>query len=113
MQALLDHLTHEIFARAFAGDRDVIEAIERFDGELRCVDGDLLFTLPDLFRFVLIDIERRGPLPTADRDYRAFLRALYRSDMNATLRRVSAVVIVDRADKDHALRRYRLTRCRA
>jgi hypothetical protein len=113
VQALLDHLAHDIFARAFAGDRDVIEAIGRFDGELRCVDGDLLFTLPDLFRFVLIDIERRGPLPSAERDYRAFLRALYRSDMNATLRRIGAVVIVDRGDKHHALRRYRLTRCPA
>lgn len=112
-QTLQGHLIHQVFARTFAGDPELIDAIGRFDGELRCVDGDLLFTLPHLFRFLVADFEQRrgcAALADDDRDYRRFRRMLYRSDTNAALRRIGAVVVIDRADPDHSLRRYRLTR---
>lgn len=114
LQALHAHLIREVFARALAGDAELADSVGRFDGIVRLEDKDLLFTLPDLFRFLLSDFERagHGTLDVAARDYKPFHRMLYRSRTNAQLRSFGALVVVEHADDDHALSLYRLTRCR-
>ena len=114
IQALHAHLIHEIFARALAGDAVLADSVGRFEGNVRFEDKDLLFTLPDLFRLLLIEFERAGhcTLDAAARDYKAFRKLLYHSRTNAQLRILGGTVVVEHADDDHALSLYRLTACR-
>jgi hypothetical protein len=115
VQQLHDHLIHQVFARIIAGDPERIDALARADGGMRFVDRDLLFTLPALLRFLVLDFERSGhaPLDPAELDYKVLRRMLYQNPTNAALRRFGAVVVVEHADDDHALSLYRLTRCPA
>jgi hypothetical protein len=112
LQQLHLHLIHEVFARAVAGDPGLVKAVSDFAGEVRFIEGDLIFSLPQLFQFLLIDLERRGhgSIESSDTDYQAFHRMLYHSQINTELRRLGAIVVVEHADHDHALSLYRLTR---
>ena len=112
LEPLREHLMREVFARAAARDPELIAAVERFGEGMQFVNGELRFTLPRLFAFVLADFERtrREPIDTALCDYKAFRRFLYQSQVNTELRRLGAIVVVERADDDHALSLYRLTR---
>lgn len=111
LEQLRQHLVHEVFARAIARDPDLVAAVERFDGDVRFNAGNLLFTLPHLYRFTLIHLEAsgHGPLDAAQCDYKAFRRMVYQSAVNTELRRFGAMVVVERADDDHALSLYRLS----
>ena len=91
-----------------------------FSADARCGDGwrrslcraDLLFTLPELLRFLLLDRARTGhdPLGAEVASYKAFRGMLHHGGTNAELRRFGAVVVVERADDDPAQSVYRLTR---
>ena len=111
-QELHDHLVHRVFAGVIAGDVDVTAAVDAFGGEVRLDAGDLLFTLPHLLRFLLLHCQASGQgVPDAQaRDYRVFRRLLYGAEVNTALRRLGAVVVVERADADHRRSLYRLTR---
>ena len=115
MDALLDHLLNHVFVPCLAGNPRIVESIGRFDGSLRFDRADLLFTLPDLYRFAVANFQcstashAQSALPGPD--YKSFRRALYHGNMNTTLQALGAVVVVERADSDHALSVYRLTRC--
>jgi hypothetical protein len=111
-QQLHHHLVYDVFAGAIAGDVNLKAAVDAFGGDV-CFDaGDLLFTLPHLLRFLLLHCEASGHgVPDAQaRDYRVFRRLLYGAEVNTALRPLGAVVVVERADADHRLSRYRLTR---
>jgi hypothetical protein len=112
LQPLHSHLIHEVFARAVRGDPGLVKAVTDFAGEVRFINGDLVFSLPQLFQFLLIDLERsgHGRIEPSDTEYQGFHRMLYQSQINTELRRLGAIVVVDHADDDHALSLYRLTR---
>jgi hypothetical protein len=111
LQQLRQHLIHAILARALERDAEIANAVERFEGEVRFVDGELVFTLPHLYRFALHHLESSGHAVNPIRcDYPAFRRMLYQSAVNTELRDFGARVVVERADDDHALSLYRLTR---
>ena len=112
LQQLREHLIYEVFASAVTREPEFVAAIQRFGGEVHFVDGDLLFTLPELFRFLLADFEHsgRGLLDPTKCDYKAFRRLLYQGRVNTELRGLGAVVVVEHANDDHALSIYRLTR---
>lgn len=112
LQPLHSHLIHEVFARAVRGDPGLVKAVSDFGGQVRFINGDLIFSLPQLFRFLLIDFERtgHGRMESSDADYQAFHRMLYHSHINTELGRMGAIVVVEHADDDHALSLYRLTR---
>lgn len=105
-------LIDSVFARAVAGDPERVVAVGRFDGAVRFAGAELLFTLPELPRFLLIDWARSGHDPRVAEvaNYKAFRGMLYHGRTNAELRRFGAVVGVERADADHAHSLYRLTR---
>lgn len=110
-QLLHDHLLHRVFARVIGGDAEMAEQIRRFDGAVYFDGSDLLFTLPDLYSFVLSDFGRCEQ--TASRagqiDYKTFRRMLYTRDTNTLLRQYGAVVVIAQAHDDHTLSVYRLT----
>jgi hypothetical protein len=110
LEQLRQHLVHGVFERAIALDPDLVAAVERFDGEVNFNAGSLLFTLPHLYRFTLTHLEAlgHGPLDAAQCDYKSFRRMLYQSAMNTELRQFGAMVVVERANDDHALSLYRL-----
>lgn len=112
LEQLRQHLVQVVFARAVARDPELVAAVESFDGDVHFDGSDLMFTLPDVYRFALthLDASGRGPLDAARCDYKAFRRMLYQSALNAELRRLGAVVIIERANHDNALSLYRLTR---
>lgn len=112
LQQLYSHLIHEVFARVVTGDPGLVKALSDFAGDVRLIEGDLIFSLPQLFQFLLIDLERtgHGHVESSDTDYQAFHRMLYHSHTNTELRRLRAIVVVEHADDDHALSLYRLTR---
>jgi hypothetical protein len=114
LQQLHLHLIHEVFARAVAGDPGLVKAVSDFAGEVRFIEGDLIFSLPQLFQFLLIDLERtgHGRIESSDTDYQAFHQMLYHSRINTELRRLGAIIVVDHIDDVHALSLYRLTRLR-
>ena len=58
LESLREHLIREVFAPAIAHKPASIATVEHFGGDMRFADGDLLFTLPQLFAFVLADFER-------------------------------------------------------
>ena len=111
-QRLHRHLVHQVFARASARDPELVRAVEHFDGGVSFVGDDLVFTLPQLYRFALhhFQVSGAGPDTTAQCDYASFRRLLYRSATNTELRGIGAVVVVECADDDHARSLYRLTR---
>jgi hypothetical protein len=106
------HLVHRVFAAAIAGDAGLRDAVEGHGGGVRFDGRDLLFTLPQLLRFVLQHCESSGHSPpdAQARDYRVFRRLLYGSQTNSTLRGFGAVVVLERAADDQTLSVYRLTR---
>lgn len=111
-QQLHHHLVHRVFAGVIAGEVNLTDAVDAFEGEVRLQAGDLLFTLPHLLRFLLLHWEASGNgVPDAQaRDYRVFRRLLYSTEVNTELRQIGGVVVVERADADHRLTQYRLTR---
>jgi hypothetical protein len=111
-QQLRQHLIRAIFERALERDAKLVGAVGRFEGDVRFVDGELVFTLPHLYRFALQDFEASGHagVDASQCDYVAFRRMLYQSAVNTELRGFGARVVVERADDDHALSLYRLTR---
>lgn len=111
-EELHHHLVHRVFAAAIAGDAGLRIAVEGHDGGVRFDGGDLLFTLPQLLRFVLQHCESSGQSPpdARARDYRVFRRLLYGSQTNTSLRGFGAVVVVERAADNQTLSVYRLTR---
>lgn len=58
LESLREHLIRDVFAPAIAHKPASIATVEHFGGDMRFADGDLLFTLPQLFAFVLADFER-------------------------------------------------------
>lgn len=110
MEPLYQHLLDEVFPRALAQDPNLVAKVAGFEGAVYFSGRDLVFTLPELFRFLLADFPS-GPasdVPGLPR-YPAFRRMLYRRPTNTLLAKMGAVVIVEKASGQHASTLYRLT----
>ncbi len=111
MQKLYGYLLDEIFRGVIEQNQEVIKRIESFDGAVFFCDGDLLFTLPELFKFVSRQYAEQGGNDSqlANADYHAFRGMLYKQPTNETLKQFGAIVRVDSPNKNYALTVYRLT----
>ncbi len=106
---LIDQLAQRLFLAALAAEPRLSAAIARFDGGLDFDGADLVFTLPERFRFLRAHPDLTVAWPADGADYLAFRRALYASQLNAELCRHGGIVVVDQAHGEHELTRYRLT----
>ena len=94
---------------ALAGDAGLAERVRCFDGTVEFVGADLVFTLPDLYRFVLAELALSDTEhDLSPEDYREFHRLLYQRATNTSLQLLGGKVVVDKAHDDHTLSRYRL-----
>ena len=112
MEALYQYLVHELFRRLLSGDETVAEKVKQFDGPVSLRDGDLLFTLPGLFKFALTNFERdrlNAEKINPD-DYIRFRKSLYGHPTNTMLKHYGGIVEVETANQNQTLTVYRLTR---
>lgn len=107
MEQLYEQMLHDVFARAVAQDAALVEKVRSFDGTLYFNGGDLVFTLPDLFRFLLAKVPP-SERPRKALRYTAFRSMVYRLPTNTLLADIGAVVVVETAAQQHALTLYRL-----
>lgn len=112
MEALYQYLVHDLFRRLLSGDKIVMNRIAEFRGEVKLRDGDLIFTLPELFSFALLIFAHDRP--TADKidpnDYLEFRQALYDHPTNTMLKHYGGIVEVEFVHENQLLTVYRLTR---
>ena len=112
VERLYQCLMAEVFPGALRNDTALIETINAFDGGVDFREGELHFTLPALFDFLIAQnpdwpmqnkIERRL-------DYLRFRKAIYNNPTNETLGKQGAAVEIARLMEDHDHTVYRLVR---
>jgi hypothetical protein len=112
MEALYQYLVHDLFRRFLNGDHAVMKKVLHLDGPVSLRDGDLLFTLPGLFKFTLENFEQDRP--TADKvsadEYLRFRRSLYAHPTNTLLQHYGGIVEIETANENQMLTVYCLRR---
>ena len=112
VERLYHCLMTEVFPAALRNDRALIEAINTFHGGVDFREGELHFTLPALFDFLVVQspdwptqtkIERRL-------DYLRFRKIIYKNPTNETLGKQGAAVEIARLMENHDHTVYRLVR---
>ena len=112
MEALYQYLVHDLFRRLLSGDDAVAAKVLRFEGPVSLRDGDLLFTLPDLFKFALENFKRDRPdaEKISPDDYIRFRKTLYDHPTNTLLKHYGGIVEIETVNDNQMLTIYRLTR---
>ncbi len=112
VERLYQCLITEIFPGALRSDRALIDAISEFDGGIDVRAGELHFTLPALFEFL---VTRTSDWPMQNKierrlDYLRFRKIIYKNATNETLSKQGAEVEIAYLHEDHELTVYRLVR---
>jgi hypothetical protein len=112
VEALYQYLVHELFRRFLSGDESVKTRFSQFNSSVSLRDGDLLFTLPGLFKFARENFERDRPdSDTIDADdYIRFRKTLYDHPTNTLLKHYGGMVEIETANENQKLTVYRLRR---
>ena len=99
-----------VFEAALKHETKLKQAVEMFSGDLQFDGEELVFTLPELFKFVMGYIQQEHVAQSADTtpDYLAFRKIVYQSSTNLQLRALRAAVVIDTQHLVHGERRYRL-----
>jgi hypothetical protein len=112
MEALYQYLVHDLFRCFLSGDECVKTKVLQFNSPVSLRDGDLLFTLPGLFKFALenFDRDRPGGETINPDDYIRFRKTLYAHPTNTLLKHYGGIVEIETANQNQKLTVYRLTR---
>lgn len=111
MEKMYRYLLDEIFRGVIERNHEVIKRIAAFDGDVFFRDGDLLFTLPELFKMVSSQCAEESDHDNqiTKSDYQAFRNMMYQQPTNETLKKFGAIVKIETPNKNHGRTLYRLT----
>lgn len=113
-EELYEVLVSTIFSGVMASEKSILDEIKNFsveDGILALERGELLFTLPALFRFLLFTVKIKENETFFAKDYKAFRQKLYQMPTNTHLRQLGWAVSIEKSHSTHDHRVYRLGRC--
>lgn len=110
MNDVYDFLVAEVFIGFLKQAPELLEEINRFEGDLKIFNNSLIFTLPALFELTCKHFNNtyQTSVPTSRVNYLQFRKQLYTNATNTLLQQNGGVVEVDTPDKEHDKSRYRL-----
>lgn len=110
MTGLYDFLVDEIFIAFLRQSPELLGEINSYEGSLRIIDNNLVFTLPALFDLTchLFEKTHQAVLSRNRSNYLQFRKQLYNNPTNQLLRQKGGVVEIEESDKDHDTSTYRL-----
>lgn len=109
LELVYSYLIEHLFPNARAEQCQLVDKAAQFDGNVRFIDGELVFSLPDLFRFALQEIGLNSG-DSAEDAYITFRRLIYQRPTNTKLATIGLTIVLERVSTDHDLSVYRLKR---
>jgi len=103
-------LMKSVFKAALKRETKLINAVEKFTGNLRFDGEELIFTMPALFKFAMGCLQQESIAQDSDAplEYLAFRKIVYQSGINLQLRSLQAAVVIESQHVNHDERWYRL-----
>lgn len=106
-----DFLVHTIFSGVMAKEEKIVDKILDYaamNSIFALENGELLFTLPALFGFLLYISDEKENEEFSSETYKAFRRMLYKMPTNTLLKQQGWVVTIEKSHRQQGLRVYRL-----